>query len=146
MARMSADAAPARRPRPPRTLVQKLAPVVLGFEAIVVFLVGLTIFGLRQLPDGVEQWWAIVAGAVLALACIAIAGMITKPWALTAGWVVQALVALSAFFVPSILLVVLIFGGMWAYATIGGARLDARRPVEPSTETQTTQISDTESE
>ena len=143
---MSADATPARAPRPPRTLVQKLAPVVLGFEAIVVFLVGLTIFGLRQLPEGVEQWWGIVGGAVLALACIAIAGMITKPWAITAGWVVQAIVALSAFFVPAILLVVLIFGGMWAYATIGGARVDARRPAEPSTETQTTQISDTESE
>lgn len=134
---MSADATPARRPRPQRTLVQKLAPVVLGFEAIVVFLVGLTIFGLRQLPAGIEQWWGIVAGAVLALACIAIAGMITKPGAITAGWVVQAIVALSAFFVPSILLVVLIFGGMWAYATIGGARLDARRPAEPTTETQT---------
>ncbi|MFJ2505254.1 DUF4233 domain-containing protein [Microbacterium sp. NPDC087592] len=134
---MSADAAPARAPRPPRTLVQKLAPIVLGFEAIVVFLVGLTIFGLRQLPAGVEQWWGIVGGGVLAIACIAIAGMITKPWALTAGWVVQAIVALSAFFVPAILLVVLIFGGMWAYATIGGARLDARRPAEPTTETQT---------
>ncbi|WP_262001104.1 DUF4233 domain-containing protein [Microbacterium sp. Mcb102] len=134
---MSADAAPARTPRPPRTLVQKLAPIVLGFEAIVVFLVGLTIFGLRQLPAGIEQWWGIVGGAVLAIACIAIAGMITKPWALTAGWVVQAIVALSAFFVPAILLVVLIFGGMWAYATIGGARLDARRPAEPTTETQT---------
>lgn len=134
---MSADAAPARRPRPQRTLVQKLAPVVLGFEAIVVFLVGLTIFGLRQLPAGIEQWWGIVAGAVLALACIAVAGMITKPWAITAGWVIQAIVALSAFFVPAVLLVVLIFGGMWAYATIGGARLDARRPTEPTTETQT---------
>ena len=137
MARVNADAAPARTPRPPRTLVQKLAPIVLGFEAIVVFLVGLTIFGLRQLPAGIEQWWGIVGGAVLAIACIAIAGMITKPWALTAGWVVQAIVALSAFFVPAILLVVLIFGGMWAYATIGGARLDARRPAEPTTETQT---------
>ncbi|PRB65473.1 MULTISPECIES: DUF4233 domain-containing protein [unclassified Microbacterium] len=137
MARVNADAAPARAPRPPRTLVQKLAPIVLGFEAIVVFLVGLTIFGLRQLPAGIEQWWGIVGGAVLAIACIAIAGMITKPWALTAGWVVQAIVALSAFFVPAILLVVLIFGGMWAYATIGGARLDARRPAEPTTETQT---------
>ncbi|NJI59084.1 MULTISPECIES: DUF4233 domain-containing protein [Microbacterium] len=137
MARVTADAAPARAPRPPRTLVQKLAPIVLGFEAIVVFLVGLTIFGLRQLPAGIEQWWGIVGGAVLAIACIAIAGMITKPWALTAGWVVQAIVALSAFFVPAILLVVLIFGGMWAYATIGGARLDARRPAEPTTETQT---------
>jgi len=134
---MTAPAASGRRPRPPRTLVQKLAPVVLGFEAIVVFLVGLTIFGLRQLPAAIEQWWAIVGGAVLALACIAIAGMITKPWAITAGWVVQAAVALSAFFVPAILLVVLIFGGMWAYATIGGARLDARRPVEPTTTTQT---------
>ncbi|MFB8190850.1 DUF4233 domain-containing protein [Microbacterium sp. NPDC055988] len=134
---MSADAAPARRPRPPRTLVQKLAPIVLGFEAIVVFLVGLTIFGLRQLPAGVEPWWGIVGGGVLALACIAIAGMITKPWAIPAGWVIQAIVALSAFFVPAILLVVLIFGGMWAYATIGGARLDARRPAEPTTETQT---------
>ncbi|MDF2563383.1 MAG: hypothetical protein K0R99_4829, partial [Microbacterium sp.] len=30
-----------------------------------------------------------------------------------------------------------IFGGMWAYATIGGARLDARRSTEPTTETQT---------
>nr|WP_205828876.1 DUF4233 domain-containing protein [Microbacterium sp. B19(2022)] len=137
VARVTADAAPARAPRPPRTLVQKLAPIVLGFEAIVVFLVGLTIFGLRQLPAGIEQWWGIVGGAVLAIACIAIAGMITKPWALTAGWVVQAIVALSAFFVPAILLVVLIFGGMWAYATIGGARLDARRPAEPTTETQT---------
>ncbi|MCK8465726.1 DUF4233 domain-containing protein [Microbacterium sp. KSW4-16] len=134
---MTADAPAARSPRPPRTLVQKLAPVVLGFEAIVVFLVGLTIFGLRQLPEGVEQWWGIVGGAVLALVCILIAGMITKPWALTAGWVVQALVALSAFFVPAILLVVLIFGGMWAYATIGGARLDVRRSAAPTTETQT---------
>ncbi|MCE0507576.1 MULTISPECIES: DUF4233 domain-containing protein [Microbacterium] len=134
---MTANAPAARSPRPPRTLVQKLAPVVLGFEAIVVFLVGLTIFGLRQLPEGIEQWWGIVGGAVLALVCILIAGMITKPWALTAGWVVQALVALSAFFVPAILLVVLIFGGMWAYATIGGARLDARRSAAPTTETQT---------
>ncbi|MGV2901767.1 DUF4233 domain-containing protein, partial [Microbacterium sp. AGC62] len=65
MARVNADAAPARAPRPPRTLVQKLAPIVLGFEAIVVFLVGLTIFGLRQLPAGIEQWWGIVGGAVL---------------------------------------------------------------------------------
>ena len=134
---MSQDAAAARAPRPPRTLVQKLAPIVLGFEAIVVFLVGLTIFGLRQLPEGVEQWWGIVGGAVLALACIAVAGMITKPWALTAGWVIQVIVALSAILVPAILLVVLIFGGMWAYATIGGARLDARRPAAPTTETPT---------
>lgn len=134
---MSADAPRARAPRPPRTLVQKLAPIVLGFEAIVVFLAGLTVFGLKTLPAGIEQWWAIIGGAVLGLACIAVAGMVTKPWAITAGWVIQVIVALSAILVPAILLVVVIFGGMWAYATIGGARLDARRPADPSIQTQT---------
>ena len=126
-----------RTARPPRTLVQKLAPIVLGFEAIVVLLVGLTIFGLRRLPDGVEQWWAIVGGAVVALACVVTAGMITKPWAIAFGWILQVIIALSAIFEPAIVFVALIFGGMWAYATIMGARLDARRPAETATETQT---------
>jgi hypothetical protein len=117
--------------------VQKLAPVVLGFEAIVIFLAGLTIFGLRTLPPGIPQWWGIVGGAVVAVACIVIAGMITRPWAISAGWVIQVIVALSAILVPAILLVVVIFGCMWGYATIMGARLDARRPAGPSTPTQT---------
>jgi hypothetical protein len=137
---MSSAATPGhapRPPRPPRTLVQKLAPVVLGFEAIVVFLAGLTIFGLKALPAGIEPWWAIVAGGVVGLFCIVVAGSITKPWAIPAGWVIQVLIALSALLVPAILLAVLVFGGMWAYATIVGARLDARLPAKPSTETQT---------
>ncbi|WP_231880337.1 DUF4233 domain-containing protein [Microbacterium sp. H83] len=134
---MTAANPPARAPRPPRTLVQKLAPVVLGFESIVVFLAGLTIFGLRTLPAGIPQWWGIIGGAVVGLACIAIAGMITRPWAIAAGWVIQAIIALSAILVPAILLVVVVFGGMWGYATIMGARLDARRPAGPATETQT---------
>lgn len=129
---MSDTAPPPRRPRAPRTLVQKLAPIVLGFEAIVVLLVGLTIFGLKSLPWGLPQWWAIIGGVVVALAMVAVAGVITKPWAISAGWVLQVIVALSAFFVPAVLLVVLVFGGMWAYATIMGARLDARRPADPS--------------
>ncbi|MGO2683168.1 DUF4233 domain-containing protein [Microbacterium sp.] len=121
------DAAPTpRHARPPRTLVQKLAPIVLGFEAIVVLLAGLTIFGLKTLPASIPQWWAIIGGLIVAVAMVAVAGMITKPWAIPAGWVLQAVVAVSAIFVPAILLVVLVFGGMWAYATIMGGRLDAR--------------------
>ncbi|WP_194419837.1 DUF4233 domain-containing protein [Microbacterium abyssi] len=124
--------------RAQRTLVQKLAPIVLGFEAIVVVLVGLTIFGLKTLPAGIPQWWAVVGGLVVAVAMIALAGMITKPWAIAAGWVLQGIVALSAIFVPAILLVVLVFGGMWAYATIMGARLDARRPADANQNTSET--------
>lgn len=126
-----------RPPRPPRTLVQKLAPIVLGFEAIVVLLAGLTIFGLKALPAPIEQWWGIVGGVVVAAAMVTTAGAITRRWAITAGWVLQVVVALAGFIVPAILLVALIFGGMWAYATIVGARLDARRPAGPATETPT---------
>lgn len=142
MARVSAGSSP-RRARAPRTLVQKLAPIVLGFEAIVVLLAGLTIFGLKSLPDGIPHWWAVVGGVIVAVVMIAVAGMITRPWAITVGWVLQAIVALSAIFVPAILLVALVFGGMWAYATIMGARLDARRPADPdTTETDTHTESD----
>ena len=139
---------PATAPRParaPRTLVQKLAPMVLGFEAIVVILAGLTIFGLNALPDGIPQWWAIVGGAVVALAMVVVAGMITKPWAIAAGWVLQVIVAMAGIFVPAIVMVVLVFGGMWAYATIMGARLDAQRPAAAnpnSSETETHTESD----
>ncbi|WP_353114727.1 DUF4233 domain-containing protein [Microbacterium sp.] len=113
-------------PRPPRTLAQKLGPMILGFESLVVFLAGLTVFGLKALPGGMPQWWGIVGGAVVAVAMIAVAGMITRPWAVAAGWTLQAVVALSAFLVPAIALVVLIFGGLWGYATIMGPRIDAR--------------------
>ena len=122
--------------RAQRTLVQKLGAIVLGFEAIIVFLVGLTIFGLKALPEGIAPWWGIVGGGVVALAMIIVAGLIARPGAIAAGWVLQALLAASAFLVPAVLLVVLVFGGMWAYATIMGARLDKRRP-SGLTETQT---------
>lgn len=135
----SASAPVPRQARAPRTLVQKLAPVVLGSEAIVVLLAGLTIFGLKALPWGIEPWWAIVGAVVVAIAMVVVAGMITKPGAIAAGWVLQAIVALSAFFVPVILVVVLVFGGMWAYATIMGARLDARRPADATPNTHETE-------
>ncbi len=135
MARVSAGAA--RPARPPRTLVQKLGSIVLGFEAIGALLAGLVIFGLRALPAGIPPWWGIVAGVAVAIALIAVAGAIAKPWAIPAGWVLQVIIALGALLVPAIAFVVLIFGGMWAYATIGGARIDRKRPAGPPAEPHT---------
>lgn len=110
----------------PRTLVQKLGAIVLGFEAVVVFLAGLTVYGLKALPEGVPDWWGIVGGAVLALAMVVLSGAIARPGAIPAGWALQAIVLASALLVPAIALVALIFGGMWGYATIVGARVDRR--------------------
>lgn len=133
MARMSTP----RAPRAPRTLTQKLGSVVLGFEAVVVFLAGLTVYGLKALPAGIPPWWGIVGGSVLAIAMIVLAGAIARPGAIPAGWVLQALVLAAALLVPAIALVALIFGGMWAYATIMGARVDRNAPTAPSTDSHT---------
>lgn len=136
----------ARRARQPRTLTQKLGAIVLGFEAIVVFLAGLTVYGLRALPESIPSWWAIVGGAVLALVMIALAGAIARPGAIAAGWVLQLVVLASAVLVPAIALVALIFGGMWAYATIVGARVDRQSPAGPPAHPQTEAHPHTESE
>ncbi|MER7796006.1 DUF4233 domain-containing protein [Microbacterium sp. NPDC096154] len=123
MAELTGDA-----PRAPRyrSLPEKLGQVVLGFEAIIVFLAGLAVYGLRALPAGIEPWWGIVGGAVVALAMFATSGLLRRRWGFAVGWALQGVVALGAVLVPAILLVVLVFGGMWAYATIGGGRIERR--------------------
>jgi len=121
VAPVSAGARPARRPR---GLAEKLGAIVLGFEAIVVALGGLTIYGLRVLPEGVEPWWAIVGGGVVAVTMIVTAGLLAKRAGVVLGWILQVIVLASALLVPAMLVIALIFGGMWAYAMIAGGRVD----------------------
>ena len=123
-----------RRPRRVRGAQESLGAVVLGFESIVVFLGGLVVYGLKALPWGIEPWWGIVGGAVMAAAMVAISGLLRHRWAIVAGWALQVILALGGILVPALAVVALIFGGMWAYATIKGAALDrqnARRAADP---------------
>lgn len=101
------------------------------------FLGGLVVYGLRVLPDGIEPWWGIIGGSVLALLMVITAGLLRHSWAIAVGWALQVVVLLGGFLVPALVIVAIIFGGMWAYATIKGASLDVRNarraaPPEPS--------------
>lgn len=116
----------APRPRRQRGAQESLGAVVLGFESIVVFLGGLVVYGLKALPFGIEPWWGIVGGAVVAVAMVAVSGMLRHRWAIVAGWGLQVLLLLGGLLVPALAVVAVIFGGMWAYATIKGAALDRR--------------------
>ncbi len=116
----------AARPRRQRGARDSLASIVLAFESIIAFLGGLTVYGLRALPETVEPWWGIVGGAVVGAAMIIVSGLVRHTWGIVLGWVLQALVALGGFFVPALFLVAAVFGGMYAYATIKGASLDRR--------------------
>lgn len=119
-------AAPDPTPRRVRGARESLAAIVLAFESIVAFLGGLTVYGLRALPDGIEPWWGIVAGGVVAVLMIGTARVVRYPWGIAVGWVLQVVVALGAFLVPSLLIVAVVFGGMYGYATIKGGAIDRR--------------------
>ena len=121
----SSTPAPARARRA-RGAEESLAQIVLGFESVIVFLGGLAAYGLGALPDAVPQWWGIVAGSILALLMIATTGLVRYRWGIALGWAWQLVVVLGAFLVPALALVGLIFGAMYAYATIKGGALDRR--------------------
>ena len=99
---------------------------MLAFESVIVFLGGLVVYGLRALPETIAPWWGIVGGTVLAVVMILASGVLRHRWGIALGWALQVLVALAGLLVPALVLVALIFGGMWAYATIKGASLDRR--------------------
>jgi hypothetical protein len=123
---VSARDARAPRERRRRGAQESLAQIVLVFESVVVFLAGLVTYGLKAVPFGIEPWWGIVAGAVFAFVMLLTSGVVRWRWGIVLGWVLQVILALSAILVPAILIVAVIFGGMWAYATIKGAALDRR--------------------
>ncbi len=113
------------RVRRARGARESLASIVLGLETIVVFLAGLTLHGLDALPN-VPSWWGIVAGCVFAVLLLATIPVLRYRWGVALGWVWQAVIAAGGFIVPALIFVALIFGGMYAYATIKGGALDAR--------------------
>ena len=126
MERVSARKTAAPRVRRARGAQESLASIVLVFESIVAFLAGLAVFGLQALPAGIGQWWGIVAGSVIAVLMMLTAGLVRHRWAIAFGWALQLTIVVGAIFVPALVLVALIFGAMWAYATIKGASLDRR--------------------
>ncbi len=126
MVAVTAQTADAPRPRRARGAAESLGSIVLAFESVIVFLGGLAIFGLKALPEPIPPWWGIVAGTVVAVAMVLTARVLRYRWGIILGWVLQVIVALGGFFVPALFFIALVFGGMWAYATIKGASLDAR--------------------
>lgn len=73
--------------------------------------------------DGRDGQW-LWAGMGLAVLCIATAGLLRQPWGVTLGWVCQALTLASAVVVPMMLVVGLIFLGLWILCLVQGERLD----------------------
>lgn len=120
------EAAPAAAPR---SLQQTLASIVLAFEVIVVFLASLVIWGLAApaAEGDVPAWVALVAGGVMIVALVATIGLLRFRWAYALGWLIQALILAAGFLNPAMFVVGALFGGMWWYCMVVGARIDRER-------------------
>ncbi len=102
-----------------------LASITLGFELIVVVLIGLSIFGLSLLEPRELGLW--IAGG-LAFACILALGfMRVGKVGIWIGWGVHALMLATAFILPMSLVVSLLFTALWVYCMIKGAQIDRGR-------------------
>ncbi len=102
-----------------------LASITLGFELIVVVLIGLAIFGLSLLEPRELGLW--IAGG-LALACLLALGfMRVGRVGILLGWVVHALMLATAFVLPMSLVVSVLFTALWIYCMVKGAQIDRQR-------------------
>ncbi|KRE23536.1 DUF4233 domain-containing protein [Agromyces sp. Soil535] len=114
----------------PRSARQTLGSIVLAFEIIVVFLAALVIWGLAPTEGGflgLPPWVALAAGGALIVGLIATIGLLRYPWGFVLGWVLQALILASGFLNPAMFFVGALFGGMWWYCMVAGARIDRER-------------------
>jgi hypothetical protein len=116
--------------RLPRSIRQTLASLVLAFEIIIVFLAALVIWGLAPTENGtlgLPPWVALAAGGVLIILLVLTIGLLRYRWGYTVGWVLQVLIIAAGFLNPAMFFVGALFGGMWWYCMIAGARIDRER-------------------
>ncbi len=111
--------------RGPRSTQRALASIVLGFELIVVVLIGLTMFGLGITEP---RELGLVLGGGLGLLIIVALGVMRRGRAgILLGWIIHALMLLTAFLLPMALIVGLLFTGLWIYCMVKGAQIDRDR-------------------
>jgi hypothetical protein len=127
---MTESAVPAEPASAPRSLQRSLASIVLGFELFVVFLAALAIWGLAvdtEMPFGLPRWSILVVGGVVLLLTVITIGLLRHAWAYWIGWGIQVVILASGILNPAMFIVGAVFGGMWAYCMVVGARMDRNR-------------------
>lgn len=102
-----------------------LASITLGFELIVVVLIGLAIFGLSLLEPRELGLW--IAGGLALVCVLALGFMRTGKVGIWLGWGEHALMLATAFILPASLVVSVLFSALWVYCMVKGAQIDRQR-------------------
>lgn len=96
---------------------------ILVLEAIIL---GLTTPVLITLSE-IGTTPAVAIGVGLALACIVLSGMLRRPWAYGAGWVIQGLAIGLGFVIPTMFFVGALFALLWGTADLLGRKIEREK-------------------
>ncbi len=108
-------------------MTRRLAGVVIGTQGLAVFFGALVARGLAAagVAGGERASGSLLlGGSVLAVLCLLDAGLLRRPWGITLGWALQVATLASAFVVPVMLLVGLLFDALWVTALVQGHAMD----------------------
>jgi uncharacterized membrane protein YGL010W len=110
-------------PKKRRSTKVMFASTVLLLEAFVAFFATLAVFGLRRSEMSPVLILAVGIGlsVVLVLAC----AVLSKPWGVPLGWVLQLVLIFAGFVEPLMFLVGVLFALAWWYGIRTGIRIDA---------------------
>jgi hypothetical protein len=100
--------------------MRRMAASILVFEAFIALFFGLVAAKL----DPAGDWVVAVA---LGIACVLLSGMMRRPWAYGAGWVVQAGFVAAGFLVTDMFVLGVLFAAIWWAGLHYGAKAERVR-------------------
>jgi hypothetical protein len=110
-------------PRKRRSTKVMFASTVLLLEAFVVFFATLAVFGLKrgEFPPALILGTGIALSLVMVFAC----AVLSRPWGVGLGWILQIVLILTGIVEPMMFLVGALFGLAWWYGIRTGIRIDS---------------------
>ncbi|PTT66373.1 DUF4233 domain-containing protein [Arthrobacter sp. HMWF013] len=110
-------------PRKRRSTKVMFASTVLLLEAFVVFFATLAVFGLKrgEFPPALILGTGIALSLVMIFAC----AVLSRPWGVALGWILQIVLILTGIVEPMMFLVGALFALAWWYGIRTGIRIDS---------------------
>lgn len=109
-------------PRKRRSTKVMFASTVLLLEGFVAFFATLAVFGLRR--GEISPVLILSVGIALSLVLILACAVVSRPWGIGLGWILQLVLILSGLVEPMMFLVGGLFALTWWYGIRTGIRLD----------------------
>ena len=126
-------------PRRRRSLTESLLAIVLGLEAVLVFFVALTVFGLHALSP-----LAAFGGGAVFVVLLALATRIVRyPWGVWVGWVLQVALLATGILLPALYIAAGFFVAMWIFCFVRARQIDSANSPHPTPADPITTVANT---